>query len=185
MVGNPTAMAAADSATRKPKGNGSPRRRGIRTSPSPTSLSTSSKPGLNGFPDGFVKEIIVNTPEGLSVNPEALPQCTLAQLDSKAARKRHFVGVNYFTVALEGPPACATYPPAGTCLNGPRSGAGLQPGAVYGVPSMVGFLTESGITLIVGSLDPVDQHVIFTISDIESPLEGRAAGHRLPPRLQR
>ena len=28
---------------------------------------------------------------------------------------------------------------------------------------MVGFLTKGGPTFIVGSLDPVDQHVIFTI----------------------
>ena len=37
-----------------------------------------------------------------------------------------------------------------------------------GVPSMVGFLTEGGPTFIVGSLDPVDQHVTFTI-DVHPP----------------
>src|SRR6185437_15279678 len=34
-----------------------------------------------GFPDGFVKEIVIDTPEGLDVNPEATPvKCTVAQM---------------------------------------------------------------------------------------------------------
>ena len=37
---------------------------------------------------------------------------------------------------------------------------------------MVGFLTETGPTYIVGSLSPVDQHVTFTISDIHLPQVG-------------
>jgi hypothetical protein len=128
--------------------------------------------GLIDFPDGFVKDIIVNTPEGLSVNPEALPQCTLIQLGSNSCPPASFVGTNYFTVALEGPPTCGTYPPAGTCLNGRVAVPVYNLVPDFGVPSMVGFLTESGITKIVGSLDPVDQHVIFTISDIHAPPAG-------------
>jgi hypothetical protein len=128
--------------------------------------------GLIDFPDGFVKDIIVDTPEGLSVNPEALPQCTLTQLGSNACPEAALVGVNYFTVALEGPPACATFAPPGVCLNGRVAVPVYNLVPDFGVPSMVGFLTASGITKIVGSLDPVDQHVIFTISDIHAPPAG-------------
>ena len=34
-------------------------------------LNTFTAAGAFGFPEGFVKKIVVNTPEGLSVNPEA------------------------------------------------------------------------------------------------------------------
>ena len=37
-------------------------------------LNTASAPKFKGFPEGFVKDIIVDTPQGLSVNPEATPQ---------------------------------------------------------------------------------------------------------------
>jgi hypothetical protein len=126
--------------------------------------------GAIDFPDGFVKDIIVNTPEGLSVNPEALPQCTLGQLGTNSCPPAALVGVNYFTVSLQGPP-CAG-PPAGTCLNGRVAVPVYNLVPDFGVPSMVGFLTTSGITKIVGSLDPVNQHVIFTISDIHAPPAG-------------
>ncbi len=38
-----------------------------------------------------------------------------------------------------------------------------------GAPSMVAFLTLTGPLFIVGSLDPVDQHVTFTISNVHAP----------------
>ena len=34
-------------------------------------LNTLAVPGAIGFPDGFVKDVVVEVPEGLSVNPEA------------------------------------------------------------------------------------------------------------------
>ena len=80
-------------------------------------LNRLAVPGAIDFPDGFVKDIIVDIPEGLSVNPEAAPQCPVALLSINSCPPQAMVGVNYFTVALEGPP-CATFPPAGTCLNG-------------------------------------------------------------------
>ncbi|MGN6586478.1 MAG: hypothetical protein ACTHKT_03270, partial [Solirubrobacterales bacterium] len=45
-------------------------------------LNTFTAPGAVGFPEGFAKDIIVDTPEGLSVNPEAAPQCTVGQLET-------------------------------------------------------------------------------------------------------
>jgi hypothetical protein len=132
--------------------------------------------GAEGFPEGFVKDIIVETPEGLSVNPEALPQCTVEQISTlkeilpgpipipECPPESH-VGTNYFTVATEGPP----------CFPCKQARVPLPVYNVVpfqGAPSMVGFLTGSGPTFIVGSLDPADQHVIFTISDIHKPPEG-------------
>jgi hypothetical protein len=126
---------------------------------------------VGGFPEGFVKEIVVDTPEGLSVNPEALPQCTVEQLEKTECPVASLVGTNYLTVAAASPAGepktCAPYP---TC---PQARIALP---VYnlvpfeGVPSMVGFQTPAKHeTFIVGSLDPVDQHVTFTISDIDPP----------------
>src|SRR5207342_354042 len=133
-------------------------------------LNTLTAVGASGFPDGFVKDIIVDTPEGLSVDPESLPQCTVAQLSTNACSKAALVGTNYFTVAAQGPP-CEPIPP-GSCLQARVAVPVYNLVPSQGVPSMVGFLTASGVTLIVGSLDPVDQHVTFTISDIHPPPTG-------------
>jgi hypothetical protein len=135
-------------------------------------LNTFATPGAIGFPEGFVKEIVVDTPEGLGVNPEATPvKCTVEQLSAipPACPPESLVGINYLTVAAAGPP-CVTIPP-GVC---PQARAALP---VYnlvpfeGVPSMVGFPTNAPgePTIIVGDLDPLDQHVRFTISDIHAP----------------
>ncbi|MDX6625745.1 MAG: hypothetical protein QOE56_734 [Solirubrobacterales bacterium] len=133
-------------------------------------LNTLTAEGASGFPDGFVQDIIVNTPEGLSVNPEALPQCTLGQLGTNSCPPASLVGTNYFTVAAQAPP-CAPIPP-GTCLQARVAVPVYNLVPDQGVPSMVGFLTASGITKIVGSLSPVDQHVIFTITDVHEPPTG-------------
>ncbi|HEY0318563.1 MAG TPA: hypothetical protein VGC49_09755 [Solirubrobacterales bacterium] len=134
-------------------------------------LNTLAGPaGFIGFPDGFVKDIVVDTPEGLSVNPEALPQCTVAQLGTNSCPPAALVGTNYFTVAAQAPP-CAPEPP-GTCLQARVAVPVYNLVPDEGVPSMVGFLTASGVTKIVGSLSPVDQHVTFTISDIHAPPTG-------------
>ena len=122
-------------------------------------------PGVGDFPEGFVKDIVVNTPEGLSVNPEALPQCTVKQLEETKCPEASQVGVDYLTVAAASPP-CA--PPS--C---PQARVAL---AVYNLvpfneaPSMVGFQTTfKHEVFIVGSLSPVDQHVIFTIGNVDPP----------------
>lgn len=115
-----------------------------------------------GFPEGFVEDIVVETPEGLSVNPEALPQCSLAQteLSILACPPASFVGVNYLTVVAAPGPTLARK--AAPVFN-------VEP--FPGAPSMVAFPNAAGKAVyIVGSLDPVDQHVTFTIKDTpESP----------------
>lgn len=133
-------------------------------------LNTFATPGAIGFPEGFVKKIVVNTPEGLSVNPEATVQCTIAQLSVNKCPAASQVGVNYLTFAAQAPPCTA--PIAGKCLNGRVALPVYNMVSFEGVPSMVAFLTETGATFIVGSLDPVDQHVIFTIDPVHLPQEG-------------
>jgi hypothetical protein len=133
-------------------------------------LNTLSGSGAEGFPDGFIKDIVVETPEGLSVNPEAAPQCSLEQAEANLllCSPTTIVGTNYLTVAAKAPgpecvPKCPQVRAAVPVYN-------VEP--FQGVPSMVAFPTETGPTYIVGSLDPKDQHVTFTISDIHLPPAG-------------
>jgi hypothetical protein len=130
--------------------------------------------GVGGFPTSFLKDIVVDTPEGLSVNPEALPQCQVAQLMENACPPQSLVGVNYLTVAAETPNAqnqCATEiaPGLRECAQARVALPVYNMVPFNGVPSMVAFLTEAGPTYVVGSLSPVDQHVTFTISNLHAP----------------
>ncbi|HMJ71759.1 MAG TPA: hypothetical protein VK471_00180 [Solirubrobacterales bacterium] len=137
-------------------------------------LNTFSAPEFANFPEGFVKDIVVDTPEGLSVNPEATTaKCTVEELKANppTCSPLSLVGSAYLTVAGQGPPCTSPPLPVAAC---PVARAKLP---VYnlvpfqGVPSMVGFPTSAPgePTIIVGSLSPVDQHVTFTISDIHPP----------------
>jgi len=140
-------------------------------------LNTLEIPGFaQGFPDGFVEKIVVDTPQGLSVNPEAAPKCTVAQLEAKPTTcpTSAIVGTNYFTVNTEGPktePPTPCAGPEGKCLQIRVAVPVYNLVPFDEVPSMVGFQGTTGPTFIVGSLDPVDQHVTFTINDIHSPKE--------------
>lgn len=139
-------------------------------------LNTLSGAGVNGFPDGFVKEIVIDTPEGLGVNPEATPvKCTVAELSTTPAPTcppASLVGFNYLTVATQAPPCVV--PVAGECINLRAKLPVYNLVSFDGVPSMVGFPTSTPgePTIIVGDLDPADQHVRFTISDIHAPPGG-------------
>jgi len=113
-----------------------------------------------GFPDGFLREIVVDTPEGLGVNPEATPKCPIPAGPVLGCAPNTQVGTNYLTVVAATSPTLLQTRVALPVYN-------MEP--FDGVPSMVAFQTMEGPTYIVGSLDPVDQHVIFTISDIHPP----------------
>ncbi|HEY0280854.1 MAG TPA: hypothetical protein VGC32_21525 [Solirubrobacterales bacterium] len=134
--------------------------------------------GLGGFPSSFLSRIQVDTPEGLSVNPEALPQCKVSELEKNACPLSSLVGINYLTVAGQPPeevaPETKICKPAGECAQARVAVPVYNLEPSYGVPSMVGFETTTGPTLIVGSLSPVDQHVTFTISNIVPPPKGNA-----------
>jgi hypothetical protein len=130
--------------------------------------------GIGGFPTSFLKDIVVDTPEGLSVNPEALPQCEVAQLAKQECPPSSLVGINYLTVAAQSPNAenrctAAPAPAPGECAQARVALPVYNMVPFQGVPSMVAFLTKAGPTFVVGSLSPVDQHVTFTISGIHPP----------------
>jgi hypothetical protein len=136
-------------------------------------LNTLTGAGVNGFVDGFIEEIVVDTPEGLGVNPEATPvKCTVEQLEevpSPTCPLASIVGFNYLTVNGQSPPCAAPIP--NQCVNVRAKIPVFNVVPFQGVPSMVGFPTSKPgePTFIVGDLDPVDQHVIFTISGIHAP----------------
>lgn len=139
-------------------------------------LNTFSAPGAANFPEGFVKEIVVDTPEGLGVNPEASTEkCTVEQLKAIPPKcsPLSLVGSAYLTVAGQAPPCTSPPLPVNACplVRVKLPVYNLVP--FQGVPSMVGFPTSAPgePTIIVGDLDPKDQHVIFTISDIHPPDE--------------
>jgi hypothetical protein len=142
-----------------------------------TDFTLNTLPVPTGFPEGFIKEIVVDTPEGLGVNPEATPtKCTEAQLKAipPTCPATSLVGFNYLTVAAESPlTGCDNELPPGPdkCLNVRAKIPVFNMVPFEGVPSMVGFPTSAPgePTIIVGDLDPKDQHVRFTISDIHAP----------------
>lgn len=142
-----------------------------------TDFTLNTTPVPTGFPEGFVEEIVVDTPEGLGVNPEATPvKCTVAQLsaDPPACPAASLVGFNYLTVATESPlTGCDKEAPPGPdkCVVSRVKLPVFNLVSFDGVPSMVGFPTSAvgEPTIIVGDLDPTDQHVRFTISDIHAP----------------
>ncbi|HEU4736883.1 MAG TPA: hypothetical protein VFS48_07665 [Solirubrobacterales bacterium] len=122
--------------------------------------------GAFEVPEGNVKDIRVELPEGLGVNPEATEQCTVVQLASSTCPPGSLVGTNYLrAIVAAGPPPVATTIPVPVYNVEPP----------FGVPSMAGFqipLPGSEPTLLVGDLDPGDQHISFTISDVEPPPDG-------------
>ena len=90
-----------------------------------------------GFPEGFVKEIVVDTPEGLGVNPEATDQCPLEQAETALTTcpADSIVGLNY--------PDGGRQRNAGlsSACDGTRSTTSCP---FDGVPSMVGFPDSTG-----------------------------------------
>jgi hypothetical protein len=128
-----------------------------------------------GFPDGFIKDIVVDTPEGLNVNPEATPvKCTVEQLSAvpgPTCPPASLVGFNYFTVAAQSPPCDNPDPVPDRCANVRAKVPVFNLVPFEGVPSMVGFPTSAPgePTIIVGDLDPRDQHVRFVITNIHAP----------------
>ena len=158
--------------------NGSPRRPAIPTSGSPTSRwprFPHPPTEAGGFPTASSKTSSSTRRKGSASTPRPRRSAPIAQLvDSTNARPTRMVGINYLTVAAQSPTGegeCRR--PANACRRGSRCRSTTWCRSTAR-PSMVGFLTEAGPTFIVGSLDPVDQHVTFTISDIHPP-PGRTA----------
>ena len=51
-----------------------------------------------GLPDGKIRDVRVDLPKGLAVNPQATPMCTQAQLEASACPVDSLVGTNYATL---------------------------------------------------------------------------------------
>lgn len=133
------------------------------------------------LPDGFLKRIRVELPEGLGVAPRATPQCTVKKLEEVVApgpplvtkctteAPESLVGVDYLTTLAPGPS-----PPAGTEVTIPAFVYNIETPPNkdefgFGSPSMAGFNATGKPTVLVGDLNPKDQHISFTINDIPSP----------------
>jgi len=135
--------------------------------------------GPPALPDGFIKNIRVELPRGLAVNPEAVPTCTEKQLSEVIATEpivltkcateaaASQVGTDYFTTLAPGP-----VPPKGTEVTVPSPVYNMDVSNRFGVPSMAGFNASGEPTYLVGDLDPGDQHVSFNITNLKSPLLG-------------
>jgi hypothetical protein len=130
------------------------------------------------LPDGFLKQIRVELPEGLGVNPEATEQCTVTQLETfpPTCPAGSIVGVDYFTTISPGVPS-PPLPPAGVEFTLATTVYNVETpddpsSEFYGAPSMAGFNATGEATILVGDLDPKDQHISFTIHNIKSPLAG-------------
>jgi hypothetical protein len=68
--------------------------------------------GTLATPDGNVLNVHVDLPEGLSVNPEATPKCTTAQLEAQVCPADSEVGTNYITTVsgvIKAPIATTVY----------------------------------------------------------------------------
>jgi len=112
--------------------------------------------GLLATPDGNVKDVHVDLPVGLSVNPEATPKCTTAQLEAQACPANSAVGTNYITTVS----GVVKAPIATTVYNM------VQPD---GMPARFGMsvpVVGGEIYLDGGVAWDSDYHESFTISNI-------------------
>lgn len=131
----------------------------------------------NPLPDGFLKYTRTELPEGLGVNPQATPQCTVEQLGevvsagpplvSKCTTEQpgSLIGVAYLTTIIAGPTE-VTVPAFVYNIETPGDPASPY----YGSPAMAGFNATGDATFLVGDLDPKDQHISFTSKpDLHTP----------------
>jgi hypothetical protein len=118
-----------------------------------------------GVPDDSVKDVRVDLPEGLNVDPQAVPQCAVATFETNAAAcATSQVGISEVTSELLGVPV------------------GPLPFAVYnldppqGVPALFGFsvsiplIVESNVYLVADVAYDSDYHEGFTISNVPNTL---------------
>ena len=133
--------------------------------------------GINAFllnqtetpplPDGNLKYTRTELPEGLGVNPQATPQCSVQQVAEATPglppiKTKCFeevpgavIGVAYLTTLL---PAETTIPAYVYNVETPSN----PESPYYGAPSLAGFNAAGTPSYLVGDLDPKDQHISFT-----------------------
>lgn len=116
--------------------------------------------GLLQTPDGNVKNVHVDLPVGLSVNPEATPKCTTAQLEAQACPADSAVGTNYITTLSGAVPL-----PIPTTVYNMVQPQGMPARFGMSVPVIGGEIYLDG-----GVAWDSDYHESFTISDITDAL---------------
>ena len=121
------------------------------------------------FPEGNLKYTRTELPEGLGVNPQATPQCTVQQVAVPTSatppiKTKCFdevpgavIGVAYLTTIIAGPTEY-TVPAYVYNVETPED----PESPYYGAPSLAGFNASGAPTYLVGDLDPKDQHISFT-----------------------
>ena len=131
----------------------------------PTGLTDFAVNTTGGVPDGSIKDARVDLPEGLNVDPQAVPQCSKATFESNALEcAASQVGISEVTSEIAGLPV------------------GPLPFAVYnldppqGVPALFGFtvglplIPIANVYLVADVAYDSDYHEGFTISDIPTTL---------------
>jgi hypothetical protein len=134
--------------------------------------------GFPNLPDGFIQKLRVELPPGLGVNPLATEQCKIEQLEAfpPTCPAGSIVGVDYFTTISPGAPS-PPLPPAGVEFTLPTAVYNVETpddpsSPFYGSSSMAGFNPTGEASVLVGDLDPKDQHISFTIRHLKNPAEG-------------
>ena len=114
--------------------------------------------GVGAAPDGNVKDVRVDLPPGLSANPQALPQCTEAQLAGSGCPADSQVGTEQLTGAVV----------ISTTLSFPIYNMVPPPGhpAEFGIHVTIPAIIDTEIYLVGGISWNTDYHEYFTISDI-------------------
>jgi hypothetical protein len=127
---------------------------------------TPGPPPIGGAPEGMIKDARVDLPEGLNVDPQAVPQCAQATFESNATAgcAASQVGISEVTSEVLGVPV------------------GPLPFPVYnldppqGVPALFGFsvglpgIPVANVYLVADVAWNSDYHEGFTISDIPTTL---------------
>jgi hypothetical protein len=133
-------------------------------------FNTSGSAGMEA-PEGNVKEVRVDIPAGLSVDPFATPQCKLSELEGSGCPPDTQVGEVKLTahlnlVELLGSPVGATITPPNTPVYNMEPPAGHPLEAAFKVA-----LFET-VVHIVGGIDTTgDYHEFFTIKEIPTTPE--------------
>ncbi|WP_445148335.1 hypothetical protein [Baekduia sp. Peel2402] len=116
--------------------------------------------GLLQTPDGNVLNVHVDLPVGLSVNPEATPKCTTAQLEATACPANSAVGTNYITTV-----SAAVKAPIATTVYNMVQPPGMPARFGMTVPVVGGEIYLDG-----GVAWDSDYHESFTISNITNAI---------------
>jgi hypothetical protein len=119
----------------------------------------SHREGLGNAPDGALKSLRVDVPPGLAANPEAIPQCPVADFERDACTAETQIGENEVTVFVAG-------------VNTTLTGAVYNLQQPEGVPLEFGIHIEVPLVanehlLLVGHLSwNADYHEYFEINNI-------------------